>query len=213
MASKSLTLPQELHLEQTHRNSWISRDPVIYTFLHLLPKILPLMFPHFFSGLTEPELLSTSCNQRTLKKLSQNLKHNSFQSTLLDEISLTTGHQTKDNWGTACHSSRIKTELGSGEAQSSSFLCPTLYSLSRMSNILLYAPAPREWEDTCSAAKSLQSCPTLCDPIDGSPPGSLGFSRQEYWSEVPSPSPDTCSTCSLFLQIHYTCLEGSTMNC
>ena len=25
---------------------------------------------------------------------------------------------------------------------------------------------------TCLAAKSLQSCPTLCDPIDGSPPGS-----------------------------------------
>ena len=24
----------------------------------------------------------------------------------------------------------------------------------------------------CPAAKSLQSCPTLCDPIDGSPPGS-----------------------------------------
>ena len=86
------------------------------------------------------------------------------------------------------------------------------------------------------AAKSLQSCPTLCDPIDGSPPGfpvpgilqaktlewvaisfsnawkwkvkvkplsrvwvfatpwtaahqaplSMGFSRQEYWSGVPS---------------------------
>ena len=34
-----------------------------------------------------------------------------------------------------------------------------------------------------AAAKSLQSCPTLCDPIDGSPPGSpsLGFSRQEHW--------------------------------
>ena len=33
-----------------------------------------------------------------------------------------------------------------------------------------------------AAAKSLQSCPTLCDPIDGSPPGSpfLGFSRQEH---------------------------------
>ena len=32
-------------------------------------------------------------------------------------------------------------------------------------------------------AKSLQSCPTLCDPINGSPPGSpsLGFSRQDYW--------------------------------
>ena len=89
------------------------------------------------------------------------------------------------------------------------------------------------------AAKSLQSCPTLRDPIDGSPPGSpipgilqartlewvaisfsnvwkgkvkvkllsrvqhlatpwttayqappsMGFSRQEYWSGVPSPSP------------------------
>ena len=41
-----------------------------------------------------------------------------------------------------------------------------------------------------AAAKSLQSCPTLCDPIDGSPPGSrsLGFSRQEWWSGVPLPS-------------------------
>ena len=24
-----------------------------------------------------------------------------------------------------------------------------------------------------AAAKSLQSCPTLCDPIDGSPPGAV----------------------------------------
>ena len=90
-----------------------------------------------------------------------------------------------------------------------------------------------------ATAKSLQSCPTLCDPIDGSPPGapipgilqaralewvaisfsnawkwkvkvkslslirlfatpwtaayqappSMGFSRQEYWSGVPLPSP------------------------
>ena len=73
-----------------------------------------------------------------------------------------------------------------------------------------------------AAAKSHQSCPTLCDPIDGSPPGSpvpgilqartleslshvwllatpwtaayqaspsMGFSRQEYWSGVPWPSP------------------------
>ena len=92
-----------------------------------------------------------------------------------------------------------------------------------------------------AAAKSLQSCPTLCNPIDGSPPGStvpgilqartlewvaisfsnagkwkvkvkslsrvrllatpwtaayqappsMGFSRQEYWSWVPLPSPWT----------------------
>ena len=42
-----------------------------------------------------------------------------------------------------------------------------------------------------AAAKSLQSCPTLCDPIDGSPSGSpiLGFSRQERWSGLPFPSP------------------------
>ena len=90
-----------------------------------------------------------------------------------------------------------------------------------------------------AAAKSLQSCPTPCDPIDRSPPGSpvpgilqgkntgvgchfllqcmkvksesevaqscltpsdpwtaahqappsMGFSRQEYWSGVPLPSP------------------------
>ena len=90
-----------------------------------------------------------------------------------------------------------------------------------------------------AAAKSLQSCPTLCDPQDSSPPGSpvpgilqartlewvtssfsnawkwkvkvkslshigllatpwtaayqappsIGFSRQEYWSGVPLPSP------------------------
>ena len=42
-----------------------------------------------------------------------------------------------------------------------------------------------------AAAKLLQLCPTLCDPIDGSPPVllSLGFSRQEYWSGLPFPSP------------------------
>ena len=42
-----------------------------------------------------------------------------------------------------------------------------------------------------AAAKSLQLCPTLCDPRDGSPPGSLslGFSRQEHWSGLPFPSP------------------------
>ena len=96
------------------------------------------------------------------------------------------------------------------------------------------------WRDLVSAAaKSLQSCPILCDPIDGSPPGSpiprilqartlewvaisfssawkwkgkvkplsrvrllatlrtaahqaplsMGFSREEYWSGLPLPSP------------------------
>ena len=37
--------------------------------------------------------------------------------------------------------------------------------------------------------KSLQSCPTLCDPIDGSPPGSLslGFCRHEALMVAPNP--------------------------
>ena len=41
------------------------------------------------------------------------------------------------------------------------------------------------------AAKSLQSCPTLCNPIDGSPPGSAvpGIFHQELWSGLPFPSP------------------------
>ena len=36
-----------------------------------------------------------------------------------------------------------------------------------------------------------QSWPTLCDPIDCSPPGplSMGFSRQKYWSGWPFPPP------------------------
>ena len=41
------------------------------------------------------------------------------------------------------------------------------------------------------AAKSLQSCPTLCDPETTAyqAPPSLGFSRQEHWSGLPFPSP------------------------
>ena len=42
-----------------------------------------------------------------------------------------------------------------------------------------------------AAAKSPQSCPTLCDPImaDHQAPPSLGLSRQEHWSGLPFPSP------------------------
>ena len=42
-----------------------------------------------------------------------------------------------------------------------------------------------------SESEVVQSCPTLWDPMDCSLPGSSahGFSRQEYWSGVPSPSP------------------------
>ena len=38
--------------------------------------------------------------------------------------------------------------------------------ISLPSSIFFSTPA------AAAAAKSLQSCPTLCDPIDGSPPGS-----------------------------------------
>ena len=42
-----------------------------------------------------------------------------------------------------------------------------------------------------AAAKSRQSCPTLCDPIDSTQqaPLSLRFSRQEHWSGLPFSSP------------------------
>ena len=49
--------------------------------------------------------------------------------------------------------------------------------------------------DACARVRACvsvaQSCPSLCDPTDCSPPGSSlhEFSVQEYWSEVPFPSP------------------------
>ena len=55
-------------------------------------------------------------------------------------------------------------------------------------------PGSTPWPEqgaAAAAAKLLQSCPTLRDPMDCSLPGSSahGFSRQEYWSELPLPSP------------------------
>ena len=43
-----------------------------------------------------------------------------------------------------------------------------------------------------SESEVVQSCPTLREPMDCSLPGSSvhGLSRQEYWSGVPSPSPN-----------------------
>ena len=46
--------------------------------------------------------------------------------------------------------------------------------------------------DPISESEVAQSCPTLCDPMDyiayqALP--SMGFSRQEYWSGLPFPSP------------------------
>ena len=42
-----------------------------------------------------------------------------------------------------------------------------------------------------SESEVAQSCPTLCDPwtVPHKAPLSMGFSRQEYWSGLPFPSP------------------------
>ena len=42
-----------------------------------------------------------------------------------------------------------------------------------------------------SESEIAQSCPTLCNPwtVAHQAPLSMGFSRQEYWSGLPFPSP------------------------
>ena len=71
------------------------------------------------------------------------------------------------------------------------FLCPQKSMLPSSTTLASPNPVPfPEIAPAAAAAKSLQSCPTLCDPMNCSPPGSsiLGFSRQEFWSGVPLPS-------------------------
>ena len=47
----------------------------------------------------------------------------------------------------------------------------------------------RDTKGTTAAANSLQSCPTLCNPIDGSPPGSpvpgILQARTLEWVAIP----------------------------
>ena len=52
-----------------------------------------------------------------------------------------------------------------------------------------FSSHPIKWSEVA------QLCLTLCDPLDCSPvahqaPPSMGFSRQEYWSELPFSSPE-----------------------
>ena len=51
-----------------------------------------------------------------------------------------------------------------------------------------------------AAAKSLQSCPTLCNPQTAAHQAalSLGFSRQDHWSGLPFPSPVNACMLSRF---------------
>ena len=62
-----------------------------------------------------------------------------------------------------------------------------------------------------AATKSLQSCPTLCDPIDSSPPSSLSlaFSRQEHCSRLPFPSPRRESEVAQFSSVKFSHLAMS----
>ena len=58
---------------------------------------------------------------------------------------------------------------------------------SSSTKIQLFSKSPPAW---WVHAKSLQSCLTLCDPMDCSlSSSSMGFSRQEYWSGLPWPPP------------------------
>ena len=53
------------------------------------------------------------------------------------------------------------------------YVFTTSRSRARVTTIHLLVPSlPCAAAAAAAAAKSLQSCPTLCDPIDGSPPGS-----------------------------------------
>ena len=58
-------------------------------------------------------------------------------------------------------------------------------------NILPVNKSKHTTKVAAAAAKSLQSCLTLCDPIDGSPPGSSvpRILQQEHWGGLPFPSP------------------------
>ena len=62
-----------------------------------------------------------------------------------------------------------------------------------------------------AAAKSLQSCPPLCDPIDGSPPGSAipGILRARALERLPLPSPAPL----LAPDFQYIYLAASALHC
>ena len=64
--------------------------------------------------------------------------------------------------------------------------------LFNMLSRLVIAFLPRSESE--SEMKVAQSCPTLCNPMDSrlhQAPLSMGFSRQEKWSGLPFPSPES----------------------
>ena len=57
----------------------------------------------------------------------------------------------------------------------------------------------------CMCAKSLQSCPTLCNPMDCTrqAPLSMGFSGQEYYSGLPCSPPGDLPDPGIKPQVSY----------
>ena len=66
------------------------------------------------------------------------------------------------------------------------------------SRISLLSRGPEELSDM---GKVKMKCPNLCDPwtVAHQAPPSMGFSRQEYWSGLPFPSPDMGKVCGKVL--------------
>ena len=67
---------------------------------------------------------------------------------------------------------------------------PTRVSPASLGSLMTEMPSPEEAFVSLCCCSVGQSCPTLCDPMDCSPPGSWflgprGFSRQEYQSGLP----------------------------
>ena len=59
-------------------------------------------------------------------------------------------------------------DTGSIPGQGTKMACPMAWHAATKPSCL----NNRRKDPAAATAKSLQSCPTLCDPIDGSPPGS-----------------------------------------
>ena len=88
-------------------------------------------------------------------------------------------------WRTDCHcevTSVVSDPVRPHRRQPTRLVCPW-DSPGKNTGVWVAMSFSREETMLCYA-KSLQSCPTLCDPIDGShqAPPSLGFSREEHWS-------------------------------
>ena len=68
----------------------------------------------------------------------------------------------------------------------------SLFNLLKKKNLMKISPT------VCVHVKSLQSCLTLCHPMDlaRQAPLSMGFSRQEYWSGFPNPGIEPMSLMS-----------------